>query len=133
MAQRRLFTLDEANGLLQWLESQLQRIRSLQIDLSDLNRQLQVLAQEVRGNGHGGVARKVEAKRKELNALETLLHTLTQGVEDRGILLKDLDRGLVDFPALREGREVYLCWLLGETTIEFWHDVDTGFAGRRPL
>ena len=52
---------------------------------------------------------------------------------DRGILLKDPDRGLVDFPVLREGREVYLCWLLGETTIEFWHDIDAGFAGRQPL
>ena len=133
MAQRRLFTLDEANGQLQWLESHLQRIRSLRNDLSDLNRQLQVLAQEVRGNGHGGVARKVEDKRKELDALETLLDTLAQDVVDRGILLRDPDRGLVDFPTLREGREVYLCWLTGETTIDFWHDIDTGFAGRRPL
>ena len=133
MAQRRLFTLDEANGQLQWLESQVQRIRSLRHDLSDLNLQLQVLAQEARGNGHGGIARRVDDKRKELDALETLLDTLTQGVVDRGIMLRDPDRGLVDFPSLREDREVYLCWLLGETTIEFWHDIDTGFAGRRPL
>ena len=133
MVDRRFFTLDEANGQLQWLESHLQRIRSLRNDLSDLNRQLQALVQEARGNGHGGVARKIEDKRKELDALETLLDTLNQSVADRGILLKDPDRGLVDFPTLREGREVYLCWLLGEPTIEFWHDIDAGFAGRQPL
>ncbi len=51
----------------------------------------------------------------------------------RGILLKDIDRGLVDFPAIREGREVFLCWELGEADVEFWHELDTGYAGRTPF
>jgi hypothetical protein len=50
-----------------------------------------------------------------------------------GILVKDLDRGLVDFLGTRDGREVYLCWQHGEEDIEFWHDLDAGFAGRRPI
>ena len=50
-----------------------------------------------------------------------------------GIELKDLSTGLVDFPAMREGRVVYLCWRLGELQIAFWHDIETGFAGRQPL
>ncbi len=50
-----------------------------------------------------------------------------------GILVKDFDRGLVDFPHLREGREVFLCWELDEDDIEFWHDVDAGYAGRERL
>ena len=133
MVHQRLFTLDEANGQLQWLEPQLQRVRSLRKDLSDLNRQLHALLQEVRGNGHGTVAREVENKRKAVDALETLLDTLMQDVSDRSIVLRDPDRGLVDFPALREGREVYLCWLLGEGAVEFWHHLDDGFAGRQPL
>jgi hypothetical protein len=49
------------------------------------------------------------------------------------VVLRDLDRGLVDFPALRDGREIYLCWLEGEDEIAYWHDPDTGFAGREPL
>ena len=49
------------------------------------------------------------------------------------VVLRDLERGLVDFPALREGREVYLCWEAGEDAIEFWHDTDTGYGGRQPL
>jgi hypothetical protein len=63
-----------------------------------------------------------------------------QAVEDhlawlgaRGIQLKDLQRGLVDFPSVRDGRPVLLCWLLGEPSVDFWHELTTGFAGRRPL
>ena len=53
--------------------------------------------------------------------------------DERGIVLRDLDRGLIDFPAIREGREVYLCWVDGESDIGFWHDLDAGFAGREAL
>ena len=53
--------------------------------------------------------------------------------QDREIQLKDLDRGLIDFPAIREGKEVFLCWEKDEEDIEFWHDLDAGFAGREPL
>ena len=49
------------------------------------------------------------------------------------VVLRDLDRGLVDFPALRDGREIYLCWLEGEDEIEFWHEPEAGFDGRQPL
>ena len=49
------------------------------------------------------------------------------------VVLRDLDRGLVDFPALRHGREIYLCWVEGEPSIEYWHEPDAGFDGRRPL
>jgi hypothetical protein len=54
-------------------------------------------------------------------------------VEKLGVVVKDFDRGLVDFPHLREGREVFLCWELDEDDIEFWHDLDTGYAGREQL
>jgi hypothetical protein len=54
-------------------------------------------------------------------------------LRERDIVLRDLDRGLVDFPSLRDGREVYLCWEEGEPEIAFWHEPDTGFGGRRPL
>jgi hypothetical protein len=52
---------------------------------------------------------------------------------ERGIVLRDLDRGLIDFPAVRDGREIYLCWVDGEDDIDFWHDLDAGYAGRQPL
>ena len=71
--------------------------------------------------------------RKETEELANRFKTLVQEINDSGMILKDLERGLVDFPMLYEGREVYLCWLLGESTIEFWHETDSGFAGRQPL
>jgi len=58
---------------------------------------------------------------------------VVEGLQRLGLLVKDLDRGLVDFPALRHGEEVLLCWQVGEPAIAYWHGVDEGFAGRKPL
>jgi len=55
------------------------------------------------------------------------------GLQRLGLLVKDLDRGLVDFPALHNGEEVLLCWQVGEDEVAYWHGVDEGFAGRKPL
>ncbi len=55
------------------------------------------------------------------------------GLQAMDVVLRDLETGLVDFPSLRDGREVYLCWQEGEDEIAFWHEVDAGMAGRRPL
>ena len=52
---------------------------------------------------------------------------------DRGIVVRDIERGLIDFPGRREGRQIYLCWRLGEDAVDFWHDGESGFAGRQPL
>lgn len=61
------------------------------------------------------------------------IQRLLDQVEEKGVLVKDLERGLVDFPHLREGREVFLCWMIGEKQIGYWHDLESGFAGRQPL
>ena len=58
---------------------------------------------------------------------------LLAAIEDAGIVLRDIERGLVDFPALIEGREAYLCWELGESEVAFWHELSTGYGGRKPL
>ena len=65
----------------------------------------------------------------EFDRLNMLLHQ----IQDMGIYVKDLETGLIDFPALREGQEVYLCWKFGEESIEFWHEIDAGFAGRQSI
>lgn len=67
-----------------------------------------------------------------LNDLQTL-NTRLRRFQELGIQLKDVERGLVDFPAWREDREVFLCWHLGEDEVRYWHDLDSGFAGREPL
>ena len=58
---------------------------------------------------------------------------LIHQVKDMGVQLKDAEKGLCDFPYIKDGRVVYLCWQLGEDTIQYWHDIETGFAGREPL
>jgi hypothetical protein len=52
---------------------------------------------------------------------------------DMGVLIKDINTGLLDFPSIRDDHEVYLCWLYGEERIAFWHEIDAGFAGREPI
>jgi hypothetical protein len=84
------------------------------------------LAHGSSGNGGGTPGKQVGEAFLELQRTAVAF-------DEREIVLRDLDRGLVDFPALREGREVYLCWVDGEDDIAFWHDLDAGFAGRRPL
>ena len=55
------------------------------------------------------------------------------GGQGSGIVIRDVDRGLIDFPAIRDGEEVYLCWELGEDSVEYWHDLESGYGGRRQL
>ena len=90
------------------------------------------VARTVKSNGHHNPiedAMVTQASR----ALSEGLREGIQQLVDWSIELKDLQTGLVDFPALREGREVYLCWQLGEPDVGYWHEIDTGFSGRMPV
>ena len=78
------------------------------------------------GNGGGHAGKAVGDAFLELQAAVAAL-------DEREIVLRDLERGLVDFPALRDGREVYLCWVDGEADIGFWHELDAGYRGRQAL
>jgi hypothetical protein len=125
MLHERHYTLEEANGALGWVESCLDQLRSARSRLGDREAR-EALGEAAPGNGGGTPGRAVSEAFLELrNALGEL--------QAREIVLRDLDRGLVDFPSLREGREVYLCWEEGESEIGFWHDPEGGFAGRRPI
>lgn len=127
----RLFTLPEANSLLPELMPLLLELRSHKVTLDSAVTALSALTPAMRQNGHAAQARELEARIQELTA------ELAAGIDQvtaMGIEVKSLDHGLIDFPSLREGRVVFLCWRLGEgPTIRFWHDIDAGFAGRQPL
>jgi hypothetical protein len=86
----------------------------------------QALAQGSATNGGGRPGKQVGEAFLELQAGAAAF-------DEREIVLRDLDRGLVDFPAVREGEEVYLCWVDGESAIEYWHELDAGYAGRQEL
>jgi hypothetical protein len=78
--------------------------------------------------GNGG-NRALSSMVHDFEKLETLVHS----VQNLDVLIKDINLGLLDFPALKDGREVYLCWQYGEGDIAFWHEVEAGYAGRQPI
>jgi hypothetical protein len=103
----------------------LERLRSAHVQLSN-DEAREALGEAAPSNGGGAPGRVVSEAFLELQRALGELQAMD-------VVLRDLDRGLVDFPALREGREVYLCWEAGEGEIEFWHDLDAGYGGRQPL
>jgi hypothetical protein len=127
------FTPEEANAELEQvrpLVAQLVEIR--QEHTAALERQ-EDLEQKIRGNGGGIPPAELAQATAEVDAVARRLARLVDGITSHGAQVKDLDTGLIDFPALRHGETVLLCWQLGEDEIAWWHRVDDGFAGRRPL
>jgi hypothetical protein len=124
MAERH-YTVEQANAALGWVMERIERLRSARIGLGD--EEARAALQEAGPTNGGGQPGRVvsDAFLEMRNALLEL-----QAME---VVLRDLDRGLVDFPSIRDGREVFLCWEEGEGEIGFWHDVDSGYGGRRPL
>jgi hypothetical protein len=123
---QKYFTVEEANALLPL-------VRVLIEQMVDLREQAMALRPEVwpileKATGNGG-------SRKAGELLETFqqFESIFKRLKGLGCELKGLEQGLVDFPAMRNGRAVYLCWQYNEPEISFWHDIDAGFAGRQPL
>lgn len=125
MTHERHYTVEQASALLEWVAERLERLRSARSQLNDEEARA-ALVEAAPGNGGGGPGRVVSEAFLELRSALGQL----QAAE---VVLRDLDRGLVDFPSLRDGQEVYLCWMEGEDEIGWWHDTDSGYAGRQPL
>ena len=125
LVHERHFTREEANILLPQLTALLTRLRESKDELTDTAAH-DALSEAAPTNGGGEVGRQVGVAFMEVRRL---LETVAQA----GIVLRDIDRGLVDFPALIDGREVYLCWELGEDEVAYWHDLEGGYGGREPL
>jgi hypothetical protein len=121
----RHYTLAEAGAALSWVEQRLVAMRAARARLTDAEAR-EALAQASPANGGGSPGKHVGEAFVELQ--------LTLGAFNaREIVLRDLERGLIDFPAIRDGQEVYLCWIDGEAEIGFWHELDAGYSGRQPL
>ena len=124
------FTVIEARATLPDLRRRLLRIHELLAEVR--SRQQREGTTEVvilRGNGQGPILTGAGAQKDQAQRL-------VEEIAGQGIQIKDLERGLVDFPHFLDGdpaHEVFLCWHLGEDTIEFWHEIEAGYAGRRPL
>jgi hypothetical protein len=122
----RYFTLSEANETLNTIRPLVDEIQAIRQKV--LSSQPDIWSALEKSVGNGG-NRSLSLLIEDFEQLDALVHSILE----LGVLIKDINTGLLDFPALREGREVYLCWQLGEGEIAFWHEVDTGFTGRQPI
>lgn len=124
----KIFSVEEANSLLPSVRHVVRKIqRAHKQILSEEGAAKE--AAEFAEQGGGGIANGVAYAANLID-----MTSLVSELEALGVQLKDFSRGLIDFPSLREGRVVLLCWQLGEgDRLEWWHDVDAGFAGRTPL
>ena len=128
----RYYTVEEANLALPRLRQWLPRLRARRQRLDVVQRKQSELAVKAAANGNL-VEEEVLATQREAQRLAGEVDKLIARINGLGCQIKDIEQGLVDFPALREGREVCLCWRLGEAEVAFWHELEAGFGGRQPL
>lgn len=121
----RHFTREEANAMLPRLRPMLEQLIEAKGELTDAEAH-EALSEAAPGNGGGDPGRQVGEGFLEVRSILGAL-------EEAGIVIKDIDRGLVDFPAIVDDREVFLCWELGEDEVTHWHDLESGYGGRAPL
>jgi len=122
----RYFTLEEANIALEIIRPLMKEIQSIRNNIISHQPEAWPAIEKSAGNGGNPTLSKLV---EDFDRLDKLLHKIL----DAGAQVKDINTGLLDFPALRNGQEVYLCWKYGEDQIAFWHAIDAGFAGRRPI
>ena len=127
------FTPEEANALLPWLEERFSRMIPVRDELGVRQGDLLELLSQRRGNGSASKEEDIVAAQRDVGRLTQRLQRDLRAIAGRGIMVRDVDRGLVDFPSYREGREVHLCWVRGEERVSHWHETDTGFVGRQRL
>lgn len=122
----RYFTLDEARSTLPQVKALMEQVQAARREILRLRPATLPVIQRAAMNGGN----------KEMGELAVHAMRLEEGVKGiqaLGVIIKDIDAGLVDFIGMRNGREIYLCWRYGEEEIGYWHEINAGFAGRRPL
>jgi hypothetical protein len=124
----KLFTIEEANSLLPSVRTIVKSIQKSHRRVASFNAKARHAAEGAEGGGGG----MLEGETYAQLLVDLSMHT--EKLESLGIQIKDYRQGLIDFPSMREGRVVLLCWKADEgDQVEWWHDVEAGFAGRQPL
>jgi hypothetical protein len=121
-----LFTLQEANEALVSIRPWMDEIQNIRGEILTHQPEIWSVMEKSAGNGGNPTLSRMV---KTFDRLDALIHS----IQDMGAIIKDINTGLLDFPALKDGREVYLCWQYGEGDIAFWHEIEDGFAGRQSI
>ena len=128
------FTLSEAQRLIPQVDKLLREAITINAEYDKAEATMQAFSERVMMMGGISVDRAVALEaRTRRDSSAARLRSAIQQVQELGCVVKDLDIGLIDFPTTYHGNEVYLCWKLGESAIEYWHGVEEGFAGRKPI
>jgi len=128
----RYFTIEEATTMLPRVRVLVTDIQRLRMHLAEAETQLVAWRIKLRSNGHT-MHSELSDLQVDISRTTAEITELLAEAEAMGVIVRDPDVGLVDFPALRSGQEVYLCWRVDEDTLAWWHEIDDGFAGRRPI
>lgn len=127
------FTLEQAEAMLPQVRDELLAMQARKREVDALRGSFEHAAHKSTGNGHVKDESALGEKRRRAELLVEQINVRLARINDWGVELKGIDEGLIDFPSRRDERIVYLCWRLGEEHITWWHEIDTGFAGRQPL
>jgi hypothetical protein len=130
--KRKYFSLEEANKALPLVKAIVSDIVRQYRLVEGLQQRLSSVHRDKRKPSDDPYSEEIAHSQSELEAEEDKLRTFIEELKNLGVELKSED-GLCDFRSKMDGREVYLCWRLGEPEVKYWHELDTGFAGRRPL
>jgi hypothetical protein len=130
---QRYFTAEEANDALQDVRPLTEELVGHRRALVELQELQSSLTERIAGNGGNVDPRELQDLQERLDEEVAGIARCVARIHEAGALVKDLDEGLVDFPAQRQGADVLLCWRLGEDEIGYWHGLDEGFSGRKPL
>jgi len=120
------FTLQEANQELISIRAWMDEIQTIRGEILKHQPEIWSVMEKSAGNGGNPTLSRMV---KSFDRLDELIHA----IQDSSVIIKDINTGLLDFPALRDEREVYLCWKYGEHDIQFWHEIEDGFAGRQSI
>jgi hypothetical protein len=129
----RTFTPEEANEALAEVRPLAERMVAARQELALAQHRQGELVAVIAGNGGGVDTAELAQAAKEVEQLAGEIVAAVQEIQDLGAVVKDVDSGLVDFPAVHRGQDVLLCWRVGEDEVGHWHDLESGFAGRREL
>jgi hypothetical protein len=130
---KRLFTPREANSALDQVRPAAERLVALRARMRELAETQSENILAIGGNGVGYAATDLKAAQGGLEELADQAAAAVRELVALGVVVKDLDLGLLDFPAVRDGEEVELCWRVGEDAVEFWHPLEAGYRGRKPI
>jgi hypothetical protein len=130
---QRNFTPDEANEALTALRPLVEEMVAAKRALDEAQERADEVSARISGNGGGLPPARLAEVQDLVSRRATVLARALERVQALGVIVKDLDSGLVDFPSVRDGEDVLLCWQLGEDEVAYWHGYEDGYAGRRPI